>query len=141
MSKARILVVDDDPEIVTMLSTRLTKRGYAVTTASDGHKAIELAKSYGGRPTDGASRLPAALIAGSPDFLRPLVHSEGRVPRQLHIYAIDLGRSPTGAWRVLRDRTQAPSGAGFAIENRIAILILAAPFVARMLSPGKAPMC
>lgn len=45
MSKpARILVVDDDPEIVTMLSTRLSKRGYQVSTASDGHKAIELAK-------------------------------------------------------------------------------------------------
>ena len=41
---ASILVVDDDPEIVTMLSTRLGKRGYKVSTASDGHKAIELAK-------------------------------------------------------------------------------------------------
>jgi CheY-like chemotaxis protein len=41
---ARILVVDDDPEIVAMLSTRLTKRGYTVTTASDGHQAIELTK-------------------------------------------------------------------------------------------------
>ncbi|HUS27634.1 MAG TPA: response regulator [Kofleriaceae bacterium] len=41
---ASILVVDDDPEIVTMLSTRLTKRGYKVSTASDGHKALELAK-------------------------------------------------------------------------------------------------
>ena len=39
-----ILVVDDDPEIMSMLSTRLSKRGYKVTTASDGHKAIELAK-------------------------------------------------------------------------------------------------
>ena len=39
-----ILVVDDDPEIVTMLSTRLTKRGYKVTTANDGHRALELAK-------------------------------------------------------------------------------------------------
>ena len=45
MSKtASILVVDDDPEIVSMLSTRLTKRGYKVTTASDGHRALELAK-------------------------------------------------------------------------------------------------
>ena len=41
---ASILVVDDDPEIVTMLSTRLTKRGYKVATAGDGHKAIEIAK-------------------------------------------------------------------------------------------------
>ena len=45
MSKASILVVDDDPEIVTMLSTRLGKRGYQVTTAPDGAKAIELAKT------------------------------------------------------------------------------------------------
>jgi CheY-like chemotaxis protein len=41
---ASILVVDDDPEIVSMLSTRLTKRGYKVTTANDGHRALELAK-------------------------------------------------------------------------------------------------
>jgi CheY-like chemotaxis protein len=46
MTKAHsILVVDDDPEIVTMISTRLGKRGYKVTTASDGAKAIELAKA------------------------------------------------------------------------------------------------
>jgi CheY-like chemotaxis protein len=41
---AKILVVDDDPEIVSMLSTRLTKRGYDVSTAADGHRALELAK-------------------------------------------------------------------------------------------------
>jgi CheY-like chemotaxis protein len=45
MSKASILVVDDDPEIVTMLSTRLGKRGYQVATASDGAKALEAAKN------------------------------------------------------------------------------------------------
>lgn len=44
MSKsARILVVDDDPEIVTMLTMRLTKRGYTVSSASDGHAALEVA--------------------------------------------------------------------------------------------------
>ncbi len=41
---ANILIVDDDPEIVSMLSTRLTKRGYKVSTANDGHSALELAK-------------------------------------------------------------------------------------------------
>jgi CheY-like chemotaxis protein len=39
-----ILVVDDDPEIVTMLSTRLGKRGYKIKTASDGHSALEHVK-------------------------------------------------------------------------------------------------
>jgi DNA-binding response OmpR family regulator len=41
---ASILIVDDDPEIVSMLSTRLSARGYKVSTASDGRAAIELAK-------------------------------------------------------------------------------------------------
>ncbi|MBA3502045.1 MAG: response regulator [Myxococcota bacterium] len=48
MSKERtgasILVVDDDPEIVSMLTTRLVARGYKVTSAGDGHRALELAK-------------------------------------------------------------------------------------------------
>ena len=43
-SSGNILVVDDDPEIVSMLTTRLTKRGYTVSSASDGHRALELAK-------------------------------------------------------------------------------------------------
>lgn len=43
-SGASILIVDDDPEIVSMLSTRLTARGYKVSSAGDGHRALELAK-------------------------------------------------------------------------------------------------
>ncbi len=39
-----ILVVDDDPEIVTMLSTRLESRGYRVLTASDGKEALTSVK-------------------------------------------------------------------------------------------------
>jgi CheY-like chemotaxis protein len=39
-----ILVVDDDPEIVTLLSTRLSRRGYKISTASDGTSALELVK-------------------------------------------------------------------------------------------------
>jgi uncharacterized circularly permuted ATP-grasp superfamily protein len=41
--------------------------------------------------------------------------------RFLHLYAADLGRSPDGTYFVLRDRTQAPSGAGYALENRIVL--------------------
>ncbi len=41
---ARILVVDDDPEISTLLSARLGKRGYKVSTAADGNKALEMAR-------------------------------------------------------------------------------------------------
>jgi DNA-binding response OmpR family regulator len=41
---ASILVVDDDPEIVAMLTARLGHRGYTITTASDGERALELAR-------------------------------------------------------------------------------------------------
>ena len=44
MAGRKILVVDDDPEILNMLTTRLTKRGYEVSTAGDGVRALELAK-------------------------------------------------------------------------------------------------
>ncbi|MGI9142201.1 MAG: circularly permuted type 2 ATP-grasp protein, partial [Fluviibacter sp.] len=37
----------------------------------------------------------------------------------LHSYAADLLRSPDGQWWVVADRTQAPSGAGYALENRM----------------------
>ena len=40
----------------------------------------------------------------------------------LHSYAADIARSPDGRWWILADRTQAPSGAGYALENRLATL-------------------
>lgn len=66
---------------------------------------------------DGA--LPAAAITGSPDYLRPLQGTNGA--GQLQLYAADLGRGPDGRWWVLGDKTQAPSGAGYALENRLAL--------------------
>ena len=38
----------------------------------------------------------------------------------LHFVAFEIGRGPDGGWWVLSDRTDAPSGAGFALENRVA---------------------
>ncbi len=65
--------------------------------------------------------LPRALVHGNAGFLRPCrgVKVPGDV--MLHLYAADLARSPDGRWWVLHDRTQAPSGAGYALENRIVI--------------------
>ncbi|HYD99649.1 MAG TPA: circularly permuted type 2 ATP-grasp protein, partial [Alphaproteobacteria bacterium] len=39
----------------------------------------------------------------------------------LHLYAADLARGRDGVWRVLDDRTQNPSGAGYALENRVVV--------------------
>ena len=63
--------------------------------------------------------LPAAAVAGSPEFLRPLRGAKPFGGRWLHFYAADIGRGPDGRWWVLGDRTQAPSGSGYALENRL----------------------
>jgi uncharacterized circularly permuted ATP-grasp superfamily protein/uncharacterized alpha-E superfamily protein len=65
--------------------------------------------------------LPAALLAGNREFLRPLVGVRPQSGSFLQFYAADLGRGPDGQWWVLSDRTQAPSGAGYALENRVAV--------------------
>jgi len=64
--------------------------------------------------------LPPELVAANPEFLRPMVGIRPRGGHYLHFCAFELGRGPDGRWWVLGDRTQAPSGAGFALENRVA---------------------
>ncbi|TPG17538.1 hypothetical protein EAH87_12490 [Sphingomonas koreensis] len=65
--------------------------------------------------------LPAALVNGSPYFLRPLVGMTPPGGYHLNFIAVDLGRGPTGEWRVLADHLRSPAGAGYALENRLAI--------------------
>jgi uncharacterized circularly permuted ATP-grasp superfamily protein/uncharacterized alpha-E superfamily protein len=65
--------------------------------------------------------IPAAAIAGSTEFLRAVCGIKPPGGRYLSIYAADVGRGPDGRWWVLGDRTQAPSGAGYALENRLVL--------------------
>ncbi len=64
--------------------------------------------------------LPPELIAGNREWLRPMVGVHPRGGHRLHFLAFEIGRGPEGEWWVLGDRTQAPSGSGFALENRVA---------------------
>jgi uncharacterized circularly permuted ATP-grasp superfamily protein/uncharacterized alpha-E superfamily protein len=63
-------------------------------------------------------QFPASLLYANPGFLRPMVGVPVPPHTYLHTMAIDLARSPDGSWWVLADRTQAPSGSGYALENR-----------------------
>ena len=65
--------------------------------------------------------LPSQLIHGNAGFLRPCHGMRLHDDIALHFYAVDLARAPNGRWWVVADRTQAPSGAGYALENRIVI--------------------
>lgn len=77
-----------------------------------------LADLYGPQQLLEEGVLPPALVYGHNGFLWPCRGIEPPGGRFLHIYAADLARSPDGQWWVIADRTQAPSGAGYALENR-----------------------
>ncbi|MEM8738407.1 MAG: circularly permuted type 2 ATP-grasp protein [Planctomycetota bacterium] len=76
---------------------------------------------YGPQTLLTEGKLPAELILGHPGFLRPCHNLAVPGGRYLSLMAVDLARSPDGRWWVLNDRTQAPSGAGYALENRLVL--------------------
>lgn len=73
---------------------------------------------YGAQTLLREGYFPAPLLFANPSFLRPLVGVKVPPQSYLHLMAVDLARSPDGQWWVLADRTQAPSGGGYALENR-----------------------
>ncbi|WP_110951046.1 circularly permuted type 2 ATP-grasp protein [Pseudomonas bohemica] len=80
-----------------------------------------LADLYGPQTLIAEGLLPAELVFGHNNFLWPC---QGVTPPEgtfLHVYAVDLARTPDGRWWVTADRTQAPSGAGYALENRLIV--------------------
>lgn len=79
-----------------------------------------IADIYGDNRLVQQGLLPPELVARNGEFLRPLVGVKPVSGHYLHFCAFELGRGPDGAWWVLGDRAQAPSGAGFALENRVA---------------------
>ncbi len=80
-----------------------------------------LADVYGPQELIRNGKLPTALVHGHPGYLRP---AHGVVPRGktfLHVAAFDLARGPDGNWWIMSQRTQAPSGLGYALENRMIV--------------------
>ncbi|MEP6739216.1 MAG: circularly permuted type 2 ATP-grasp protein [Caldimonas sp.] len=76
---------------------------------------------YGAQSLLKSGAIPPPVIFGHRGFLGP---AEGLKPvggRHLLQYAADLARSPDGRWWVVSDRTQAPSGSGYALENRLVV--------------------
>ena len=68
-----------------------------------------------------AAYLPSALVLGNPGYLHAM--HKVSVPHNiyLHVVAFDLARDPDGRWWVIGQRTQSPSGLGYALENRLII--------------------
>lgn len=71
---------------------------------------------YGAQRMLSEGVVPASVVFSHAGFLRPLVGTGQR--HHLLLSGADLGRDAAGEWCVLADRVQAPSGLGFAMENR-----------------------
>jgi uncharacterized circularly permuted ATP-grasp superfamily protein/uncharacterized alpha-E superfamily protein len=72
---------------------------------------------YGDRTLVRRGVLPAEVVLGHPGFVRQVDGIGGRANR-LVLGASDLGRDADGRWRVISDKTSAPSGAGYSMANR-----------------------
>ena len=73
---------------------------------------------YGARKLLSRSLLPPRAVLDHEEYLRTVVGTETVANQRLFMIAADLGRDVGGDWKVMADRTQAPSGAGFAMQNR-----------------------
>lgn len=96
--------------------------------------AIEAAVTQRARLADallrdiyGAGRLvregivPAQLVLGHPQYLRALAGVHPPADVHVHLYSVDLARAADGSWTVLASRADAPSGLGYALENRVVV--------------------
>lgn len=63
--------------------------------------------------------LPPELVFGNPEFIRAFWQLQPTELNPMFLYAAELARSPNGQWLVMADRSEAPAGPGFALENRI----------------------
>ncbi len=80
-----------------------------------------MADVYGPQQLLRRGLVPPALVQGHPGYLRAMHGAEPIGGTRLHIAAFDLAHGPDGNWWVVSQRTQAPSGLGYLLENRLAI--------------------
>ena len=83
-----------------------------------------MADVYGPQTLLKEGLLPAALVQGHPGYLRSMQGVQPADGMFLHISAFDMARGPDGKWWVVSQRTQAPSGLGYLLENRLSISML-----------------
>jgi uncharacterized circularly permuted ATP-grasp superfamily protein/uncharacterized alpha-E superfamily protein len=94
-----------------VLEAGLTQRAQLLNTV--------LGDLYGEQRSIKESVLPPTLVFGNSRFLPACTNLPIRGDTHLHLIAFDVARAPDGGWWVLSNRTEVPSGAGYALENRV----------------------
>jgi uncharacterized circularly permuted ATP-grasp superfamily protein/uncharacterized alpha-E superfamily protein len=80
-----------------------------------------ISDAYGPQRLLAENLLPPALVFGHQGYLRPLVGHRPAGGIFLHILAFDIARAADGQWWVVGNRMQAPSGLGYALQNRLIV--------------------
>ena len=83
-----------------------------------------MADIYGPQELLSKGLLPSALVHAHPGYLRGMQGVKPAGGTYLHIAAFDIAHGPDGRWSVVSQRTQAPSGLGYLLENRLTISLL-----------------
>ncbi len=116
--RARPWELDPVPFVIGAEDWKIIETGIAQRA----HLAdLMLRDIYGPQRLIESGDLPPHLVFGHPQFLRPLMGVEPPGGVHVHLYSADLARKPDGSWMVLSSRADAPSGIGYALENRIVI--------------------
>ncbi|HEY9106712.1 MAG TPA: circularly permuted type 2 ATP-grasp protein [Roseateles sp.] len=80
-----------------------------------------MADTYGERQLLRDGLLPASLVLAHPQYLRAMHGCRPAGGVHLQVLAFDLTRCADGQWWVVGQRTQAASGLGYVLENRLII--------------------
>ncbi len=97
----------------TMIEAGLTQRAVLLD--------LLLKDIYGERKLIKNGLLPMDLIYNHAGFIRQCAGIALPGKHNLILYSADMARSPDGKIWIVNDRTQAPSGSGYALENRMAM--------------------
>ncbi|MEM6631759.1 MAG: circularly permuted type 2 ATP-grasp protein [Bacteroidota bacterium] len=102
-----------DPKTWSMLCEGLKQRAWILQEL--------LRDIYGPQKIMRAGILPPELIFSDPTYLVPCIQTIPENAWELTLYGADISKGPDERIWIVGDRTQAPSGWGYALENRISM--------------------
>jgi uncharacterized circularly permuted ATP-grasp superfamily protein len=116
---------EERPWVLDPIPVLLTSQEWSTVETGLSQRAellnLILADLYGPKRLIRQGLLPPELVYSYPGFLLPCEGIRPTSERYLSLYTADLARAPSGSFWVIGDRTQAPSGAGDALENRVVL--------------------
>ncbi|MDH5858635.1 circularly permuted type 2 ATP-grasp protein [Lampropedia aestuarii] len=118
VSQSRPWAVDLFPMIVTQADWHSIRAG--ITQRAELLNCI-LQDVYGEQQLVRDGLLPSALVHGHAGYFRAAHGIKPAGGTYLHVAAFDLAQGADGQWWVVSQRTQAPSGLGYALENRLIV--------------------